>query len=402
MKLILRITDGPDSGRTFDIPDGGTLVIGRGSASDTKIKDPRCSRINCQLAFTGGKAVLTQNEGANETLVNGKAITSVQLQTGDSFRVGDSVLRLEPEGGLDASTIMHKAPAKPRAAVDKLVGTEFAHYRLDEVVSKSSSGIVYKATDSNKNRVVAVKVLSPTVTATEEQRDRFVRAMQTVLPIKHPNIIPIYHAGKQSNLCWTAMEFIEGQSMEEVIQERGIRNMLDWKDVWKVAVDIGQALDHASQHNIVHRNLAPTNILCRKSDGVNLLGGLMLAKATEGNMSRDITAAGQLVGNVAYMSPERTSSGEIDGRSDIYELGATLYALLTGRPPFEAVSIPKQISMIQNDAPTPPKQYQMSIHDMFEGVVLTMLKKRPEDRYDSAKDLLKGLERVGTFAGLKR
>ena len=153
----------------------------------------------------------------------------------------------------------------------------------------------------------------------------------------------------------------------------------------------------------MHRHVSPANIIRRESDGVSLLGDLMFAKATEGSQSFNVTMPGQLVGDVAFMSPERTlDNSQLDSRSDIYELGATLYALLTGRPPFEAKSQIEQIKLIRDAAPTPPKDYQLSINDMFQNVVLTMLAKDPEDRFQSATKLLKELDRVGTFHGLSR
>ena len=111
-----------------------------------------------------------------------------------------------------------------------------------------------------------------------------------------------------------------------------------------------------------------------------------------------MTQPGQLVGDIAYMSPERTRAQEsVDCRSDIYGLGATLYALLTGRPPFEDASLPATITKIRNEKPVKPKEFQLSIHDMFQDAVLQMLAKRPEDRFLTPADLLKDLERVGKY-----
>jgi len=132
------------------------------------------------------------------------------------------------------------------------------------------------------------------------------------------------------------------------------------------------------------------------------LGDLMLAKALEGTMVEQITRPGELVGDVAYMSPERTRGGSavVDGRSDIYSLGATLYALLTGRPPFEGDSLPETILKIRQEDPVKPKKYQLSIPDMFEGTVMKMLAKRPDDRFGTAGELLEELERVAKFQGM--
>jgi serine/threonine-protein kinase len=127
----------------------------------------------------------------------------------------------------------------------------------------------------------------------------------------------------------------------------------------------------------------------------------MLAKAMEGTLSRQVTQPGQIIGDVPYMSPERTRGPEgVDHRSDIYGLGATLYALLTGQAPFESTSLPDLIRMVRQDEPPKPKEYQLSINERFQDVVMQMLAKRPEDRFETPADLLSELDRIGTFDNL--
>jgi serine/threonine protein kinase len=131
------------------------------------------------------------------------------------------------------------------------------------------------------------------------------------------------------------------------------------------------------------------------------LGDLMFAKALEGTMAQQVTRPGELVGDIFYMSPERTRGGaDVDARSDIYSLGATVYALLTGRPPHEGNSLPEIVTKIRSVDPVKPKKYQLSIPDLFEGTVLQMLSKRPEERFQSARDLVVQLERVAKFQGM--
>jgi serine/threonine protein kinase len=131
-----------------------------------------------------------------------------------------------------------------------------------------------------------------------------------------------------------------------------------------------------------------------------MLGDLMLAKALEGTNARQITRPGELLGDVTYMSPERTrGEGEVDGRSDLYGLGATVYALVTGRPPFTGGSLPEMIQKIRMQEPEKPSKYQLAIPPMFQGAVLKLLAKRPDERFQTAKDLLAELERVGRFSG---
>jgi serine/threonine protein kinase len=197
------------------------------------------------------------------------------------------------------------------------------------------------------------------------------------------------------------MEFIDGENLNQVIDRIGIEGMLDWREVWRIAVDIASALDAASREKIIHRNVTPANILRRKSDKMCLLGDLMLAKALEGTHARQVTSPGTILGSINYMPPERTrDSSAGDTRADIYGLGATLYALLTGRPPFQGDSTIEVIRRIREDDPTPPTKFQMSINSLFEEIVMRMIAKNPEQRYASPGTLLKELERVGKYQGL--
>jgi serine/threonine protein kinase len=177
--------------------------------------------------------------------------------------------------------------------------------------------------------------------------------------------------------------------------------MLDWRNAFRVAVEVGRALGYAHDQGIIHRNVTPENILRDAASKVCKLGDLMLAKALEGNSGPQITRPGELLGDVEYMSPERTRGvTDLDGRSDLYGLGATVYALLTGRPPFEADTLMERITRIRQADPVKPTKYQMSIPSAFEGVVLRLLAKKPDDRYQTAGEMLKDLERVGKLQGV--
>jgi serine/threonine-protein kinase len=166
--------------------------------------------------------------------------------------------------------------------------------------------------------------------------------------------------------------------------------MLDWRKTFRTAVHIGRALEYAHEQSIIHRNVTPTNILLDATNKMAKLGDLTLAKALEGTMAKQITRPGEIVGDVAYMAPERTRGTEnLDGRSDLYGLGATVYALLTGRPPFGGATLVEKISRIRQTAPEKPTKFQMSIPSQFEAVVLKLLAKSPGDRYQTATELLK-------------
>jgi serine/threonine protein kinase len=408
MNRHLVIIAGPDSGRSFPLEDGQTLVIGRGQASDTQIQDPRMSRIHCRVQVDGGKLMLIDGGSASGTLVDGEPVTQRELNPGGTFQVGDTQIRYQLDSHQEASTLAGEhafGRPKPKPTVlplKDLVGQTLHNYRLEKIVSSSTSGMVFRAHDTEKDRVAAVKVLTPDPSHSEEQKERFVRAMKTMMPIRHPNIVRLYNAGKKGPYCWAAMEFIEGESITAVIDRIGVEGMLDWREVWTVAVHIGRALAEAYERKIIHRSVTPTNILRRHNDKVCLLGDLMLAKALDGTLAKQVTQPGQIIGDVPYMSPERTRGSDgVDCRSDIYGLGATLYALLTGRAPFESPSLPELIRMVREAEPVKIKQYQLSVNEMFQDLVMQMIAKRPEDRYQTPSDLLRDLDRIGRYNSLE-
>jgi len=407
MKRQLVVIAGPDSGRMFSLEDGQTMVVGRGQASDTQINDPRMSRVHCQVQVDGGKTWLLDDGSSSGTLVAGQRITRHECKPGDIFQVGDTQIRFQLDDAREASTLAGDAmfgrpvPQPDVTGLKDLVGTTLTDYRLDKIVAAGETGMVFKAFDTQKNRVAAVKVLTPDPSHQTEQKERFVRAMRTMIDVHHPHIVRIYNAGKNGPYCWAAMEFVEGEDLTKVIKRIGVKGMLDWREVYSVAVYIGRALHEAFQRKLIHRNVTPANILRRDKDKVCLLGDLMLAKAMEGSLARQITQPGQLIGDVPYMPPERTrGQTAVDHRSDIYGLGATLYALLTGHPPFESNSLPELIRMVRQEEPRKPKEFQLSINDMFQDVVMTMIAKRSQDRFQEPAELLNELDRIGKFNNL--
>ena len=397
----LVVTAGPDKGRSFPLTRGETLQVGRSQTTATRLTDPTMSRVHCQVEWDGACAVLI-NSSSGGTFVNGQAVSQHDLRPGDVIRMGSTEMRYQTEEVVETPTVAPPPPARPAAGGEllQLVGQTLSHYALEAVLAKGTTGVVFQARDVNDAKAVAFKVLQPEFSRNEEDMQRFIRGMKTALPLRHPNLITLYKAGKTGVYCWMAREYVAGESMAHVIRRLGVAGMLDWRYGYRVAVHIARALDYAHDHAIVHRNVTPTNILLRTADKTAKLGDLMLAKALEDNAGGFATRPGELVGDVAYMAPERTrGGGDIDGRADLYGLGATVYALIAGRPPFAAATLPELITRIRGAEPDKPKKYQMGVPDPFQGVVMKLLAKRPEDRFQTAKDLLTDLDRVGKFTG---
>jgi serine/threonine-protein kinase len=263
--------------------------------------------------------------------------------------------------------------------------------------------MVFRARDTESGEMVALKVMQPAYARNDEEMQRFVRAMRVMMPIRHPNIVAVYAAGRSGPYCWAALELVEGEALTEVIRRIGVAGMLDWKYAFRVGVHIGRALEAARDQGIIHRDVSPSNILVRSADKVAKLGDLMLAKAVEGSLAQQVTKPGEVVGDVNYMSPERTrgQSELVDHRSDLFSLGATCYALLSGKPPFAGATLVETITKVRSAEPLKPSTFQLGIPPAFEGLILKLLEKRPDDRYQTAAEVVAELDRIGKYNGVQ-
>lgn len=407
MAFQLIFCGGPEKGRTVDLKAGQKPILGRGEDCDVQLADPRASRAHCRLEVSDEAVVLVDTGSTWGTTLNGKPCKQERLKPGDVFELGETQIRLASQAA-EKTTLPPGTSTKASAdrsskakALDKLVGATLVRYTIEQPLDSGRSGVVFRATDTKHNRRVALKVLWPELSQDEREVERFLRAIKTMLPLQHENIVRLYGAGVSDGYCWMAMEFVEGESLADVIKRIGIGGMLDWQSVLRAAVHITQALEIAFQNKIVHRNITPSNVLIRSKDKVAKLADLMLAKALEGPMAKSITRAGELVGELPYMSPEQTTGGaEVDCRSDIYNLGATCYRLLTSHTPAEGRNPAETILKIQNEMPSKPTKFQLSVPPLFEGVVMTMLAKKPDARFANPALLLKELKRVAKFQGL--
>ena len=166
MNMQLIVISGPDQGRSFSLTEGGTLLIGRGQASNTQLRDPRISRIHCQVEVDRGKVRLIHSGGSGGTLVKGEPVDQQELQPGDVVRIGDTELRFQLEGAPEESTLVTPGLSKPKprpkvAPLKDLVGQSLAHFELQELIAQGTTGMVFRAHDAKEQRPVAMKVLEP-------------------------------------------------------------------------------------------------------------------------------------------------------------------------------------------------------------------------------------------------
>jgi pSer/pThr/pTyr-binding forkhead associated (FHA) protein len=229
MKLTLNVIAGPDQGKYFELPVGQTKVLGRGEKADIRVNDPAVSRTHFEASNQGDGLLVADSGSRSGLFVDGAKVETANVAVGAVIQIGDTKMKVSVVG---EPTLGASTPVIEEKPLPQMVGEKLGPYLLQSVIGKGASGVVFKALDEENDRVAAVKVLSPTFTSTDEQRQRFVRAMKTILPIRSPRILRLYNAGKNGPYCWAAMEYVEGDNLADLIQRIGIDGMLDWKEVW--------------------------------------------------------------------------------------------------------------------------------------------------------------------------
>jgi serine/threonine protein kinase len=399
MYAYLRVVAGPDQGRIINLIEGTTLSVGRGEHSDTRLKDTTVCRLHCELRCERGEFQLVDLDSVSGTLVGGQKIQEHALKHGEEFQVGNTRMKLYSSAIGDTQKLeeAQKSAFHPAITIDEtvLTGKTLSHYELGPMLRRGRFGTVYKARDTRDGKEVAINVLHADFTRDEENLKRFMRVMKIAVEVRHPNLIALRGAGKQGETCWFVREYLEGETLVTLIERLGTGKRINWRYALSMGVQVARALEALHEKHIVHRNVSPESILIRKQDKVAKLGDMMLAKVLDGAEAKAPSRPGELVGHVAYMAPEQTrSDGEVDIRADIYSLGATLYTVLTGRPPFEGKTLVDTVTKIRQDDPIPPKRFQDSIPDELQDAVEKMLAKRPELRFQTAAQAARALERV--------
>ena len=401
MQLIVTMSDGGK--QTVSLAEGQTSIIGRGKQATIPIPDTSVSRKHCQLEWIDNDCVLTDLKSSGGTFVNGVSIDRHVLKPGDVVTVGDTSFTIVEDEVPSAVTIkpVRKA-AEPQSAqsLPQLVGSVIHHYKIEKLESEDSDNGIFLGRNLKSQKAVAIKVLCPKPWEDDVRRRRFIRGVMSLRGIEHPNLVRLYSAGQCGEMCWLAMEYVPGENLRQIIDRLGAAGRLDWQLAFRVALDIGRALTAAEAAEVVHRNITPRSIL-RRNDGVYKLTGLTLAKARHSETSEEITKRGECVGELPYLPPELISDGgDADTRSDLYGLGATLYRLLTGRFPYMATNLAQLLKEMAAGDPPRPKKFQLSVSDAMEGLVMQLIAQSPEDRFQSANDLVRDLERIGKFSGL--
>lgn len=266
-------------------------------------------------------------------------------------------------------------------------------YKVIEKIGVGGMADVYRGYDELLGRTVAIKILHANFASDEGFVGRFKREAQNAGRLSHPNIVNMYDVGYDQGYHYIVMEYVEGQTLKEYIQERG---KLSVDEAVKFAVAIAEGLEHAHAMGIVHCDIKPHNILITKSGRLKVTD-FGIARAM--NSQNTMMYTNSVMGSAHYLSPEQASGKAIDGSTDIYSLGVVLYEMLTGRVPYEA-DTPIAVALKHvKDKLIPPTRYNPSIPPLLESVVMKALQKKPADRYRSVSEMIGDLRMSGGFAG---
>ncbi len=263
----------------------------------------------------------------------------------------------------------------------------FGDYELLEEIARGGMGVVYKARQANLNRIVALKMILAGQFAGEEDVQRFYTEAEAAASLDHPGIVPIFEIGEHAGQHYFSMGYIEGESLAQRVAD----GPLPPREAAELVKKICDAMAYAHDRGVIHRDLKPANILI-DSNGQPKVTDFGLAKKTEADSG--LTGTGQILGTPAYMPPEQASGKtDVGPLADVYSLGATLYCLLTGRPPFQAASPMDTLLQVLDQEPIPPRRLNSMIPQDLESVTLRCLQKFAIKRYSGCNELGEDLHR---------
>jgi len=261
-------------------------------------------------------------------------------------------------------------------------------YLIEKELGKGAMGVVYLGRDPKINRVVAIKTMALAQSFDADELDdvkqRFFREAETAGRLNHPHIVTMYDAGEEQDLAYIAMEFLHGR---DLVPQTKLGQLLPLPQVWSIVARVAEALDYAHAQHVVHRDIKPANIMYEPSSDQVKVTDFGIARITDASR----TKTGMVLGTPSYMSPEQLAGKKIDGRSDLFSLGVTLYQLSCGRLPFSGDSLAQLMFRIANEAPSDIRQFNPDLPASALAVIERALQKDLAQRYQRGRDMADAL-----------
>ncbi|MDQ7779749.1 MAG: serine/threonine-protein kinase, partial [Planctomycetota bacterium] len=352
---------------------GASLNIGHFSPGQ-KVRCGQCDKILLVVKGDSGEPELAEIEEEEEAVPLDPETATRQLEAELATR--------KPKAKAAAPSA---SPKKDSGTVKSAGPTMLGDFQILTKLGQDSTGVIYKAKQVSRDRLVALKVMNASSMEDKVFAQRFFDGAKKASTINHGCIKRIYAAGKADNKTFVAMEFVEGESVHNILQKQG---RIHYETAIKIITKVVEALDHANQNGMIHTDIRPSNILVLKNGDVRLANLGLATKTTENILA--IARSGRMA--PFYLAPEQvTEDRQLDCRSDIYSVGATLYHMVSGRPPFQGQSPFEVLIRLTEETIPPLKIYDPAIPDSVSGIVEKMLQVEPEDRYQNYAELLDAL-----------
>jgi serine/threonine protein kinase len=278
-------------------------------------------------------------------------------------------------------------------------GARLGKYQVETLIAPGGMGKVYKARDTILGRTVALKVLATDMANKPAALKRFRREAMAAARLAHKNVVTLYEYGEIEGQHYLALEYVEGIDLYEYIERKG---QLEPEEARRILLQAAKALDHAFEHGVIHRDIKPSNfLLAIENDRLRVkLTDMGLARKVDDDDEFRVTRAGSTVGTIDYLSPEQArDSAAADQRSDIYSLGCTFYHMLAGHPPFAEGGLGERVYKHMTVDPPDVRESNPAVSEAMWKVLLKMLAKNPEARYQTPAELLKHLKALGSDKG---
>ena len=429
MAVVLIVIKGPDEGKRFRLLDGEMKTLGRGSQCEIILSDVRVSRQHCRARIANGTVAVQDLESRNGTLVNGaRRVGEVALHDGDVVEVGCTRLSVHFEpaaaatpgqaaartessrsAGIEAPFIranlepmppppgeetedsvmgiLQRRAGRPAAKRPNLIGTVVGGCRIEELLGEDDISRAYRATQLSMERAVLLKILLEDMTRDRRAIDRFIQAARAGGKLSHPNIVQVYDAGEERGVHFVALELVKGKSIRQLLQERGRNRPLTLRHAVDIAEQVAGALDYAHAQSVIHRNVTPDNILVG-ADGMAKLVNLGFAENLAESAIQRPASPDERMDALCYAAPEQFADPPADtAQSDVYSLGAVLFHMLAGRPPFSGASEQEIIEHIRKGDRQAIRRIQRDVPEELARVVERAMATEPAGRFQRALEL---------------
>ena len=373
------------------------ITIGRGEDQDIQLDGKRVSRAHAQIELRADGSILLLDRGStNGTWVGDTLLvpqTHVLWDKDEIVRLGNYWLKFESGSRLlDAITLDVGKDSR------RMVGRRIKNFRIDRFLGQNDLNAVYKATELPLDREVALKIMHPHLAAEETYKQRFLQDARTLSRLEHPNIVRILSYDNVDNELFMVMELVKGNTVRNYLNQlKGSNKQMSLSEAVALMIQIAEGMNYAHQQGMIHRALSPTSIVLRPNPVIGpivqyvpVLTEFTVAQAAENG---DLYMSDKPDVNYTYASPEQCLGERVDTRSDIYEMGVVFYEMIVGAPPYQPRSMAEAIRMHAREAIPLPRNTRGDIPEELEILVLKMLEKNPNNRFQTAIEVARALQR---------